>query len=239
MSTTESTYLVVDLGNTDLKFGFFQENLLLAGRGKSAFQEALKSHSYNHALISSVADQVQLNELISILPDAIIMNSDLRFPVINDYATPKTLGQDRIANAVALNHLRKENAGLCIDCGTCLKFDFVDADGIYKGGSIAPGLQMRFKSLNHYTANLPLIESWQTEALIGNDTKSSLVSGVLNGMRSEINGTLARYLQNTENLTIYLTGGDASHFENAIKYPIFADSNLTLLGLKLILEANV
>jgi type III pantothenate kinase len=239
MNLSTSTYLAVDLGNTEVKYAFFQQAKVLSGRGLDALQADLKKHNYDHAIVASVADIARLEQIIQLIPNALVLVADLNIPIKNKYATPETLGQDRLANAVALAHLSAGKAALSIDCGTCLKFDFVDENGHYLGGSIAPGLHMRFKALNSFTANLPLIESWETENLIGTDTKSSLVSGVLNGMRSEINETIARYLQHNENLTIYLTGGDASHFENAIKVPIFADSNLTLFGLKLILEANV
>lgn len=239
MSYSQIIYLVVDLGNTDLKFAFFGERLMFSGRGKDVLKQALQTQTYDFALIASVAEETVLLEITSLIPKALVLNPALKIPIENNYVTPKTLGQDRLANAVALAHLSYGKAALSIDCGTCLKFDFVDERSTYQGGSISPGLQMRFKALNHFTANLPLIDTWESEELIGNDTKSSLVSGVLNGMRSEINETIARYLLHNENLTIYLTGGDASHFENAIKYPIFADSNLTLFGLKLILKANV
>ena len=239
MSESEVTYLVIDLGNTDLKYAYYQENLIHSGRGIEALSHSINKMSFTYALVASVASEAVLQKITTLIPEVRILNKEFKMPIENNYGTPHTLGQDRLANAVAIAHLSKSNAALCIDCGTCLKFDFVDAHGRYQGGSISPGLHMRFKALNHYTANLPLIEDWESENLIGRDTKSSLVSGVINGMRGEINDTIARYLEHNENLTIFLTGGDASHFENAIKYPIFADSNLTLFGLKLILEANV
>ncbi len=239
MNHSSTSYLVVDLGNTDLKFAFYQNDLVHAGRGFEALIEALDVYDYQYVLVASVADEAVLTRLGTMIPKFILLSTDCNIPIQNGYSTPQTLGQDRLANAVALAHLSPDKPALSIDCGTCLKFDFVDKQGRYLGGSIAPGLRMRFKSLHEHTANLPLIESWSSEPLIGNNTDSSLVSGVVNGMRSEINETIARYLHDNENLTIYLTGGDASHFENAIKYPIFADSNLTLFGLKLILEANV
>jgi type III pantothenate kinase len=158
---------------------------------------------------------------------------------VNQYKTPNTLGQDRLANAIAIQKATTENAAISVDVGTCLKFDFVDEHGNYLGGSISPGLHMRFKALQKYTANLPLIENWEEHPMIGMDTKSSIVSGVVEGMTNEINETLRRYQEKHERLTIFMTGGDYTHFENAINYRIFADPNLTLRGLKLILEANV
>lgn len=239
MNSSSTSYLIIDLGNTDLKFAFYQDKMLHSGRGLEVMEDALRNFSYRHALVSSVADVAVLERLKRIVPDFVLLTPDCKIPIQNRYATPLTLGQDRLANAVAIAHLSIGKPALSIDCGTCLKFDFVNSQGAYLGGSIAPGLRMRFKALHEFTANLPLIETWSASPLIGNDTQSSLVSGVVNGMLSEINETIARYLHDNENLTIYLTGGDASHFENAIKYPIFADSNLTLFGLKLILEANV
>jgi type III pantothenate kinase len=239
MSKSEVTYLVIDLGNTDLKYAYYQDKMIDFGRGFEALSYALNKTSFTYAMVASVASEAVLQKIIALIPKIRILNKDFKTPIHNNYATPNTLGQDRLANAVAIAHLSEGQAALCIDCGTCLKFDFVDARGRYQGGSISPGLHMRFKALNHYTANLPLIENWESENLIGRDTQSSLVSGVINGMRGEINDTIARYLEHNKNLTLFLTGGDASHFENAIKYPIFADSNLTLFGLKLILEANV
>lgn len=239
MSKANSTYLVIDQGNTDLKYAFYNEMLLISGRGLDALIQDMHTFSFEYALVASVASDAELNKIKALVPNILVLNKAFKVPIQNSYATPDTLGQDRLANAVAITYLSKGQTALCIDCGTCLKFDFVDAHGVYQGGSISPGMRMRFKALNQFTANLPFIESWESENLIGNDTKSSLVSGVINGMSSEINETVARYHQHNKKLTLFLTGGDASHFENAIKYPIFADSNLTLFGLKLILEANV
>jgi len=240
MQIDAQIYLVIDLGNTEIKFAFYRNHLLYSGRGFDALTETLLAYKYKHALVASVAKEDQLQRLKSIIPEFHLLDANSKLPIQNNYSTPHSLGQDRLANAVAVAHLSGKKAALAIDVGTCLKFDFVDANGAYCGGSIAPGLRMRFKSLHQFTANLPLIETWEpSENFIGDNTKNSIVSGVLNGMTNEINETIKRYGKYNENLTIYLTGGDAEHFENAIKYPIFADSNLTLLGLRLILETNV
>lgn len=232
-------YLVVDLGNTDLKFGVYTESLILTGRGWDALLQFVEHDHVHFSLVSNVASSDHEARLKKLLPDILFLKNIKHIPLNNQYETPHTLGQDRLANAVAISHLTRSGAALCIDVGTCLKFDFIDEQQAYLGGSIAPGLHMRFRALHEYTANLPLIETWENPKLFGTDTQSSLISGVIEGMSNEINATILRYQEHYKKLTIFLTGGDHIHFENAIKSRIFADPNLTLHGLKIILEANV
>ncbi len=231
--------LAIDLGNTDLKFGWFQNDVEFFGRGWDPLEALMQSRSVDQAIVSNVNAEEQLLRVQTLVPSVLSLRDVKQIPIINGYETPNTLGQDRLCNAVAVKHLADGNPALCIDAGTCLKFDFVDAQGVYQGGSIAPGLQMRFRAMHQFTANLPLIEHWENSHLIGKNTVQSMVSGALEGITNEINETLRRYSKRYENLTIFLTGGDAAHFENAIIYRIFADPNLTLHGLKIILEANV
>ena len=144
-----------------------------------------------------------------------------------------------MANAVAIAHLSDGLPALAVDTGTCLKFDFVDDKRNYQGGSISPGLMMRFKAMHEFTANLPMIETWSEKKLIGTTTQESLVSGALIGMENEISATIQRYQSQQKDLRIFMTGGDLKYFDFELKNPIFAHENLTLLGLKLILDKNV
>jgi len=233
------TFLVIDFGNTALKFGYYAEGLVEANRGWDALDACINKYTIDHVLVSNVASEERISELKKHVPHFLLFHEIQHFPIENQYATPKTLGQDRLANAIAIRHLVSTGPALCIDAGTCLKFDFVDKNGAYLGGSIAPGMRMRFDALHQFTANLPRIEHWDESTLIGNDTQSSLISGVIEGMTNEINETIRRYNERYNNLTIFLTGGDGVYFENAINCRIFADPNLTLHGLKIILEANV
>jgi type III pantothenate kinase len=237
--SSKLTFLTIDLGNTDLKFGLFQGENLMAGRGWADLEQLCQNHKIDHAIVSNVASEDHLERLKNILPQIVSLRDCKRLPIENKYATPETLGQDRLCNAVAIKHLKNDGAALSIDLGTCLKFDFVNEYDAYCGGSIAPGMRMRFQALHQFTANLPHIENWNESSLIGDDTASSLVSGVIEGITNEINETIRRYKERYQNLTIFLTGGDRVYFENAINCRIFADPNLTLRGLKIILEANV
>ena len=106
------------------------------------------------------------------------------------------------------------------------------------GGSIAPGIDLRYKSLNDYTGKLPLISNKLNTQLVGNDTKSSIHSGVINGINAEINGLIEMYSEQFSGLTFFMTGGDARYFDIDSKNDIFADENLTLIGLYEIYQQN-
>lgn len=233
-------WLVVDIGNSRIKFGVFESNsILISGAGIERLQEVLTMFVFRGSIVSSVASKEVTNEIVNILDRPLIASSRLKLPIENLYKTPETLGLDRLANAVAIHFLSSGGPALSVDLGTCLKFDFVNRLGQYEGGAIAPGLMMRFRAMNTFTANLPLVKDWSIKPLIGRSTHESLIAGGLVGMENEIIGTIDRYQKENEDLKIFMTGGDLKYFDFERKNPIFADENLTLLGLKLILELNV
>ena len=139
---------------------------------------------------------------------------------------------------MAVVSLLKTENGLCIDIGTCIKFDLVTKKGHYKGGSISPGIDLRYKSLNDYTGKLPLLSNKSNTGLVGNDTETSIQSGVMNGMNAEIYGLIKMYSKQISDLTFFMTGGDARYFDFDSKNDIFADENLTLIGLYEVYKYN-
>ena len=151
----------------------------------------------------------------------------------------QTLGHDRIAlvSAAAVN-FPGQNI-LIIDVGTCITYDFKNSKNEYLGGGISPGIQMRFKSLNSETSNLPLLTINLDNKLLGDDTDSSINSGVINGVISEIDGLINQYQERFKNIKIILTGGDSDFLLNKIKNTIFADQNFLLKGLNYLLEDNI
>jgi type III pantothenate kinase len=237
----KDTYLVVDAGNSRVKiaryvkdeltdFSFFTyENL-------SKINNFLSQLGYEKSIISSVSSPENTNKLKSLLGNYFDVK-DLNYPIEFDYETQNSLGVDRIANAVAAFHISKKNS-LVIDIGTCIKFDFIDQNGIYKGGSISPGINLRYKSLNDYTANLPLLNETNKIDILGNSTKACIQSGVLNGIQGEINYIIESYFEKIKDLTIFVTGGDYLYFDYSTKNNIFAIENLTIFGLLQILKAN-
>jgi type III pantothenate kinase len=146
---------------------------------------------------------------------------------------------DRIAGVCGAIQLFPGSNNLVIDAGTCITYDFVDEMAQYHGGGISPGLNMRFKAVHTFTAKLPLVSAKAGVDLIGTTTETSIQSGVINGLLSEIEGTIGRYAVKFPGLKVILCGGDAGFFENQLKATIFAVPDLVLFGLNSILIHNV
>ncbi|MDT0643679.1 type III pantothenate kinase [Zunongwangia sp. F363] len=238
--------LVVDIGNTSVKVAVFQDAELLEKTSFSLkdFSEKISEIKKKYpqtgaAILSSVVKDVK-NE-VNLLQKGLYflqLSPDLALPFRNCYATPLTLGKDRIALAAAAVAAFPQKNVLVIDAGTCITYDFKNAKEEYLGGSISPGLEMRFKALHKFTANLPLLTTEEDVKLIGDSTKSSILSGVVNGMLDEIDGTINAYRSKYEDLTVIFTGGDEQFLSMRLKNGIFANSNFLLEGLNYILEFN-
>jgi type III pantothenate kinase len=154
-------------------------------------------------------------------------------PLKSDYLTPETLGPDRFAAAVGAYSLFPDQNSLILDFGTCLKIDFVEKGGFFRGGAISPGLNMRYQSLHTFTAKLPLLSRPEQfpDYLSGKSTSESLHAGVILGILAEAEGIIGQYKDKMGQINILLTGGDASFFEGRLKNAIFVPQNLVLLGL--------
>lgn len=238
--------LVIDIGNTLQKLAVFDENgkivKFLQEKQLSVpiLEEVLASYSVQSAIVSSVGkDDEELFRWLGSRIRLIRFSSQCRLPITMRYATPETLGTDRIANAVGANALYPGENVLSIMAGTCLVADFVNADGEYLGGSIAPGMRMRFQALSQFTARLPLVNPEPVVFFIGDDTRSSILSGVINGMAREIDGLIAQYEREFSGLKVIFSGGDSELLQKFIKKRIFAAPNPTLFGLHKILVLNV
>ena len=221
--------LIIDIGNTRPKLAGFDSDEMVWQKtydSLASVKNDIFSLKFRNAIISSVAKEELTNFVKKTVPKALILNHKLPIPIQNKYNSPHTLGNDRIANAVAASRLYNDSNTLIIDAGTCLKFDFINNKNEYLGGAIAPGLLMRFKALHTLTANLPFIENFDEMALIGNDTKASIVSGCYNGFKHEIEATIKHYMDTYGDLKVILTGGDTSKIEKmdfSQKNSIFAD----------------
>lgn len=232
--------LILDIGNTRAKFALFEGQTLLFQEvgDNQEFLSFLKGKKIKNAVVSSVIKN-QFVELEKTLDCPIIhISSSTPIPIENLYLTKDTLGIDRLANAVAANSIFPQRNVLVVDCGTCVKYDFVNHKNQYLGGSISPGLQMRFKALNQFTGKLPLLKPEAHPSLIGDSTETAITSGVINGLVAEIKGVIKSYTSIYENLTVILTGGDASFFDKELKSNIFVEPTLTLIGLNEILLYN-
>lgn len=232
----ENTIIVIDAGNSFVKISQFKNDKICDIEHLTMDEMVSNIDKYAHlkyckGIISSVRSFSDTQILISFFERAILLNEELKLPVQLMYETPQTLGKDRVCNAVYAWFKNPNAASVIIDIGTCIKFDCVDSNGNYLGGSISPGITLRYKSMNDYTAQLPLLNETSPIQLIGRSTKESMHSGVINGIQSEINDLMHRYSLMFDSLTFFVTGGDAKYFDFHPKNNIFAIENLTLEGL--------
>ncbi|MGS2740364.1 type III pantothenate kinase [Sinomicrobium sp. M5D2P17] len=238
--------IAVDAGNTFVKIAVFQSDVLLysekflSGDFLKKNLELLKKYSaVTDIIVASVAnvfekDLEQLQKIVKVHK----IGALTVLPFENRYATPRTLGADRVALVSAAYREYPGQNVLVVDSGTCITYDFLNVRGQYLGGAISPGIQMRYKALHTFTARLPLIDSTRLEDFIGDSTASSISSGVLNGVVNEIDGVIGQYKERFEHLTVILTGGDLDFLSKQLKSSIFANSNFLLKGLNYILELN-
>lgn len=236
--------LALDIGNSFLKAGIFKNNNLINyyefnREYYSNIKLILDKTPITHSIASNVSESNnKLIELLSNKTNLIKFNSSLKVPFKNCYQTKNTLGKDRIALVSnASKEYPKENV-LLIDLGSCITFDFLNSKNEYLGGSISPGLSMRYKSLNSYTANLPLINPKEIDYFIGRNTEDSIHSGIINGIVGELNSAIDKYKSQFKEIRIILTGGDSKFLFNRIKNSIFANSNFLILGLNFLIELN-
>ena len=151
---------------------------------------------------------------------------------------PQSIGTDRLALASAVTDLYPGKHVLVIALGTCVTYNFINKYSEFIGGAISPGLEMRLKSLQYYTAKLPLVKAYSYAPVLGYDTETNILSGVLIGMSHEIEGFIADYKQKFKNFNVVLTGGDIQHLALHLKSKIFADPDLLFKGLYAISEKN-
>lgn len=237
--------LVIDIGNTRVKAALFKENLLLELKIYNSVSELLSDLNFirkgKNAIIGSVVDDLDLfySALNSLIPTS-VFTSQTKTPLTNLYYSVNTLGSDRLLAAIGAYTLYPNTDILVIDAGTCIKYNFTNSKNEYLGGGISPGIQMKFKALEHFTSKLPLVElDTNFNDLIGTNTQNSILSGVLNGSVAEIEGIINEYKILYPNIICVLTGGDSEFLAKRLKNSIFTHQNLVLIGLNDILNYNL
>lgn len=239
--------LCIDIGNSRSKLAVFSEEgelLQLVTRerfSQKKLDKVLKKYPIRQAILSSVRRRNSRIErqLSGQLQHFVRLNWELALPIENSYATPETLGNDRIAAVVAAHSLFPDSNVLVIDAGTCITYDFITEGGNYLGGSILAGIEMRFSALAHFTAKLPLVQRIDLDQEIGNTTLSSIQTGVQSGVVYEMQGFIAQYQKEYPELRVLITGGDADFFEKRLSSQLFKVPNLVLMGLNQILNYHV
>ncbi|MDY0200057.1 MAG: type III pantothenate kinase [Tenuifilaceae bacterium] len=240
----EQTSLVVDIGNTLTKIAVFKGNHIefcdkIAEVDPNAISNLIRKYDIERAIISSVGEiKGCFDEFLSQQVPTLTFSSQTPLPIKSCYKTSSTLGPDRLAAVVGASVLYENQNVLSIDSGTAITYDLITSGGEYLGGAISPGIDMRFKALNHFTAKLPLVSFNTKFPLIGDTTETSIKSGVLNGVIAEVDSYIDHVRGQYSPLVIVFTGGDSFFFDKNLKNSIFVQSKLVLLGLNRILEYN-
>jgi len=231
--------LVLDFGNTQIKAAVFENYTLLemlrfdVAQASPSLELLLQRFPKINAVCTAsvtLAHETVLQNLPGALKKWTIQRQH-KFPFVNAYRTPQTLGLDRMVLAAGAVLAYPNQNRLVIDAGTCITYDFITAQDVYKGGAISPGIHMRYKALHENTAQLPLLTLTEDFPLTGDSTESSIHSGVLQGVLFEIEGVIAQYAQENHNFSIILTGGDANFLAAHLKNSIFANPNFLLESL--------
>ena len=238
--------LIIDIGNTCVKLVCFDgTEVIEEQRSNKNDVEALISfcehYSFDRGIYSTVSDiSIQYTCALASLPFQMMefKSGITPIPIKNKYSTPLTLGPDRLAAAIGANYLQPERDILIIDIGTCITFDFVSAAGEYLGGNISLGPTMRLKALNEYTARLPIVDRNGNTPEFGYNTETAIRSGVMNGIKYEIEGYIHSFLAKYPQLFVYLTGGVHLNLHFSEKIITFADDFIVPKGLNRILEYN-
>lgn len=230
--------LVIDVGNTLVKGGLFNEKGELAkievAHSIHEIIEKFETANLNYVYLSSVK---KLSEINISIPFGVLDDKSI-LPFKNLYKTPETLGRDRIAAVAAASVLYPHTPVLILDIGTCMTIDFINASNEYLGGNISPGINMRLKAMNLLTDKLPLSSKDCETDFLGDSTLSALANGAIVGMSNEIEGYIVNFMLNYPDLKVVFCGGDAIFFEKRVKNKIFADPNFVLQGLYQLLLLN-
>jgi len=237
--------LAVDIGNTNISFGIFKGISL-----KKTFDMPTKQYSRNRLLKKIISLKSADTLISSVVPEVTraiakdlagitgkrpyIIGKDIKVPVKNLYRRPGQVGQDRLVNAYAAVKLYGAPL-IVVDFGTAITFDVISKSGSYEGGLILPGLGLSIKALKSGTALLPEIRISPPKELIGKDTASSMLSGIVYGfaaMTEQLNNKLKKILG--PRTRVIATGGNAALIHRYCNNIDRLDNTLTLKGINLL-----
>jgi type III pantothenate kinase len=236
--------LCFDFGNTRLKVALFQnakltEVIVIENDSIATIESILKRSDSQKTILSSVIDHnPEIETLLSEKTKFHKLNYLSTLPFTTPVGKPETIGADRLALAAAAVYFFPKQHNLVIGMGSCITYNFINADHEFLGGGISPGMEMRMKALNQFTAKLPIVKPDGNVPLVGYDTVTNILSGVVMGIAKEIDGFIDAYKERYGNFNVHLTGGDLVYLAPHLKNQIFADPELIFKGLYAISEVN-
>ncbi len=232
-----STTLCFDFGNTRMKCAVFNEDvfykeLMLEDDSEGTIRQLIGDYHPSASILSSVIDHNPVMEdVLSGATRFHKLDHHSKVPVTTPVGKPDTIGADRLSLVVAAAELFPGKNNLVIGLGSAITYNYVNKYKEFIGGSISPGMEMRFKALQVFTAKLPLVKPDWNFPLLGYDTRTNILSGVILGMAKEIDGIIGEYEEKYDNFNVLLSGGDGAYFSRYLKKKIFADPYLLYKGL--------
>ncbi|MBK6826687.1 MAG: type III pantothenate kinase [Chitinophagaceae bacterium] len=239
-----SITLCFDFGNTRKKVAVFegseiQEAITLPDDAQETIQPLIAKYKPAKSILSSVIDHNPvMEELLAAATKFHKLSHHTKVAFTTPVGKPETIGADRLALSAAAVHYYPGQHNLVIGLGTCITYNFINKFHEFVGGAISPGMEMRLKALNYYTAKLPLVKADSNVPLIGYDTTTNITAGVVLGMAKEIDGFIEAYRERFRNFNVLLTGGDIVYLASHLKNKIFADPDLIFKGLYALSEVN-
>lgn len=236
--------LCFDFGNSRLKAAAFNydqllETVVLTDDKPATIEQLLQRFRPQKTILSSVIEHNPAVDTILATNSAFHRLSHLtQANFTSPVGKPETIGADRLALAAAAVHFFPCQHNLVVGLGSCITYNFINQYHQFLGGAISPGMDMRFKAMQVFTAKLPLATADFNFPLIGYDTLTNLQSGVLAGISFEIDGFIEAYQAKFENFNVILTGGNTAYFARRLKSRIFADQNFLFKGLYALSEVN-
>ncbi|MBL7745848.1 MAG: type III pantothenate kinase [Chitinophagaceae bacterium] len=239
-----STTLCFDFGNTRKKVAVFQdaemkESEVMPDDTVETVRSLINRFKPTKSILSSVIDHnLAIEEVLTSATQFHKLSHLTKLAFTTPVGKPETIGADRLALASASVHFYPTSNNLVIGMGSCVTYNFINKYHEFVGGAISPGLEMRLKALNYYTAKLPLVKADSNVPLIGYDTTTNILTGVVLGLAKEIDGFIEAYRLKFRNFNVLLTGGDIVYLASHLKNKIFADPDLIFKGLYAISEVN-
>ena len=233
-----------DFGNTRLKAAVFEdenfsEEIVLPNDETITIKKLLADHNPQKTILSSVIEHnTEIEDLLAAKTAFHKLSHLTKANFTTPVGRPETIGADRLALSAAAVHFYPKQNNLVVALGSCITYNFINQYHQFIGGSISPGMEMRFKAMQVFTAKLPLVQKEWNFPLIGYDTKTNMLSGVIGGITYEIDGFINEYAQKYGNFNVVLTGGDTSYFAGQLKNKIFADPYFLFKGLYALSETN-
>ena len=250
--------LAIDAGNTNLVFALVEDGNIRArwriatDPRRTADEYAVWLHqllelegfskkSVDRVIIGTVVPRALHNlEVLSTkyfgVKPLIAGQGDAGWPIALDVDEPHNVGADRALNAIAA-HAKHQGDLIVIDFGTATTFDVVDYDGAYKGGIIAPGINLSLDALVSAAAKLPriAIAAPADQSVVGKTTETQMLIGVYWGYVAMIEGLVARLKAEIGRpVTVVATGGLALLFDKQTDVFDAIEPDLTIQGLALL-----